>query len=603
VVLLFVVLALLHGLIYATLIPPWQSPDEHGHFEYAWLISQHGPMVGPESISPEFQQRVLESMYSFDYWRLAHQPMPQVLPAGFTDPNDRWLVNSRPQVGDERPAYYLLVGGLLYLTNSQNIVMGMYLGRIVSVLLYSATVGLAVLAARTLFPQSLYMQIVPPAFLLFLPMLGEMGAAVSSDSMGMLSSSLFLISLIPIIRDGLSWPRVCATTILLALTLLSKKTTLFLIPTAASVIPIHMWTRGRRFSPRARTWLVRAGAGLIITTIGLALIPGNDAVGWAELTKDCGATRTTTAALQGKAALRTGACTKAMVAQILPPEKVAPLAGQQIVLQGWIRSLQGQAVAQVSLRDGVEVSQTQVTTEENWRPFTLTHTVSTSARQIQVRLRWGGTGGPLLFDQLALSTNTGDNLLVNASAEKAESLLVDWLSNVAYRAGASRHLIQQILSPQTWSLAAGLYYVQALRFCFHSFWGLFGSQALPLSQPWYWTIELACIAALVGNLIMVTKSRRTWQKGFLLTLMSGLIFLALQTFLPLVVNRGTAWLPQGRYLFPGILALALVIPCGIRQLLPGKWARHMALITVCGLAGFDLACLISLIVPYFYTSS
>ena len=110
--------------------------------------------------------------------------------------------------------------------------------------------------------------------------------------------------------------------------------------------------------------------------------------------------------------------------------------------------------------------------------------------------------------------------------------------------------------------------------------------------------------ALVGSLIFVKKLEQKWLKGFLLTLMVALILLALQTFLPLVATRGTDWLPQGRYLFPGIFAIAILMTCGIRQLVP-RGARYKresraTAVAVGLLAGFDLACLGYLIVPYFY---
>jgi hypothetical protein len=450
----------------------------------------------------------------------------------------------------------------------------------------------------------MFMQIVPPAFLLFLPMLGEMGAAVSSDAAGMLTSTLFFASLIPIFRDGLTWQKACTAIAALALTLLSKKTTLFLIPTALWVFPTYLWIKGKRPSQRVVKGLVGGSAFLVVIAIVLALIPGGDAVGWAEWTGTCGATRITTDAVQGKSTLRTGACTDAVVAQMLPPEKVKPLAGQQISLRGWVRSTQDRAVARALIKDNEKTSQVELTAEENWQSFTLTHTVSANARQINVRLMWGGTGGAILFDDLTLSTSEGNNLLVNGSAEKGESLLIDLLGDAASRAGASRHLVQQALSSQSWNSTAWLKYAQAALFCFHSFWGLFGSQALPLPRFWYWALELTCVLALVGSLIFVKKLEQKWLKGFLLTLMVALILLALQTFLPLVATRGTDWLPQGRYLFPGIFAIAILMTCGIRQLVP-RGARYKresraTAVAVGLLAGFDLACLGYLIVPYFY---
>jgi hypothetical protein len=582
-------------------IPPWQSPDEHGHFEYAWLVSQHGPLVGPESISPEFQQRVLASMAQFDYWRLVHQPTPKTLPSSLTDPADPLLRLSRPQVGDERPLYYLITGSLLRLVNTSDVVTGMYLGRIVSVILFAAAVGVSVLATQRLFPLSHFMQTVPPAFLLFLPMLGEMGSAVSSDAIGVLASTIFFTSLIPVFQDRLTWRRGVVVVTTLALSLLSKKTSLYLIPTTLLALPVYRWGQSSKLT--RPIWIgVAAGTSLLILTgVVQSLIPGGDAAGWIEWTGSCGATRVEGNAFKEKAALRIGACADEVVSQGLPSEAVEKLSGQKISLNGWVRSTAGHALGQVSIWDSEGHSQAEVLANEEWQPFTITHTVNAGARWIGVRLTWGGSGGALLFDDLTLSDGGKENLLINSSAEQKESLLIDLLSDIARRTGAPRRLVERVLRPESWSLQAWQEYALATLFCFHSFWGLFGSQAMPLPQPWYWVIELVCTVALIGILIFIVKKPRQKRlKGFLLILVGGLVLLALQTLLPLIAQKETYWLPQGRYLFPGIFAIAVLIAWGLYQLLPRAWEKWTTLVIVGLMVSFDLACLLFLIIPYCY---
>jgi hypothetical protein len=600
--LLFLVLALLRGLVYAAVIPPWQSPDEHGHFEYAWLISQHGPFVGPESISPEFQQRVLESMARYDFWRLVHQPTPEALPSGFTDPSDHILSLSRPQVGDERPLYYLLAGGLLWLTGVQDVVVGMYTGRLVSVLLYATAVGLTALTTRRLFPQSPFLQTVPPGLVLFLPMLGQMVSAVNSDAMGVLTSTLFLASLIPVFRDGATWRRGAVVIVALVLALLSKKTTLFLIPTTVLALPAYMWIRGFRCSRPIRVGLIASIATLTLAGIVLSLMPGDDATGWTEWTGSCGATRVEGDAYKGKATLRAGACADEIVAQALLPETVRRLSGKQVSLKGWTRSTAGRAVGQISVWDSEGHSQMTIAAEGKWQPFTLTHVVDKQARWIGVRLTWIESGEGLLFDDLTLSTEDEENFLVNGSAEMKESLLVDLLSRIACSVGAPRRLVERVLRPESWSLEAWQEYAQAALFCFHSFWGLFGLQAIPLPRLWYWVIELTFLLALAGSAIFVAKNPgRERYTSYLIVLMGGCLLLVLQTLLPMIVNRGTYWLPQGRYLFPGIFAIVVLMVRGLYQLLPRSWEAWVTFAVVGSMVGFDMACLGLLIIPYFYS--
>jgi hypothetical protein len=600
--LLFIILALLRGLVYAALIPPWQSPDEQGHFEYAWLVSQHGPLVGPEAISPEFQQRVLESMAQFDYWRLVHQPTPKVLPSGFTDPSDPWLVQSRPQVGDERPLYYWLVGGILRLAGSQDMVVGMYMGRITSVLMFAAAVGLASLTARSLFPHSLFMQVVPPAFVLFLPMLGEMAAAVNSDAMGVLTSTIFFASLVPVFRNSLTWRRGGAVVVALALALLSKKTTPFLIPTTLLALLIYGWTRGARLSRWMGLTLAVGTALLLIAAVVLVLIPGGDAAGWTEWTQaqSCEPTRFEGEAFEGDASLRVQTCGEA-VAQVVPPEAMDKAVGSSLTLNGRVRGAAGPAVGRVTVWDNNGQSQTEIAATVEWQAFTLAHTVDTDARWVAVRLAWGGSGGALLFDDLILSTEEGENLLVNGSAEQEESLLLDLLSDTAHRVGAPRRMVERTLSPQSWSREAWREYTEGAFFCLYSFWGHFGWSALPLPLSWYRVLSVTCLLALVGNLVfLVDRPCRRWQVGYLLVLMCGVILLALQTLLPMVGSRGTYWLPQGRYLFSGLFAIAVLMSRGGYQLLPRQWERWTTIVTVGLMVGFDLLCLGYLIVPHFF---
>ena len=50
--LLLLAIALIQGLLYSTVIPLWQAPDEVGHFEFARLLSDEGrmPVLGEHSL-------------------------------------------------------------------------------------------------------------------------------------------------------------------------------------------------------------------------------------------------------------------------------------------------------------------------------------------------------------------------------------------------------------------------------------------------------------------------------------------------------------------------------------------------------------------------
>ncbi len=52
-IVIILVVAALHGIIYIRLLPPWQHYDEPNHFEYAWLIAnwKRLPQVGENDIT------------------------------------------------------------------------------------------------------------------------------------------------------------------------------------------------------------------------------------------------------------------------------------------------------------------------------------------------------------------------------------------------------------------------------------------------------------------------------------------------------------------------------------------------------------------------
>jgi hypothetical protein len=81
--------------------------------------------------------------------------------------------------------------------------------------------------------------------------------------------------------------------------------------------------------------------------------------------------------------------------------------------------------------------------------------------------------------------------------------------------------------------------------------------------------------------------------------MGSLIFLLLQTCLPVLGMRGTGWKPQGRYLFPGIFAIAIMMTWGWDNLLPKQWRNQGGAALAVVFLIFDALCLLVIIIPYY----
>lgn len=103
-----------------------------------------------------------------------------------------------------------------------------------------------------------------------------------------------------------------------------------------------------------------------------------------------------------------------------------------------------------------------------------------------------------------------------------------------------------------------------------SFWGLFGGLSLPMPPPAYWILNLVLAIGLLGALALLAgrpkklppRLRQSWPvlAGWLVILIIGLVQWTLRT--PAT---------QGRLLFPGLAALAVLWAAGWLLLAPQDW--------------------------------
>lgn len=167
----------------------------------------------------------------------------------------------------------------------------------------------------------------------------------------------------------------------------------------------------------------------------------------------------------------------------------------------------------------------------------------------------------------------------------AALLIVPWLvrQTVLYGdpTGTSREMSEWGLRdrPVTWAdLGPDLYWLRT------SFWGRLGYNQIPLSEWIYSLLDVATLIALLGLVILAIRlsslrSRRSLQ---FIVLAAGVLF----TFGPMVVRRFLRPMPNfGRYLFPVLPAIALLMFTGLSAWLPRR--RHSAL--ALGVTGAMLA--------------
>src|SRR6266540_735568 len=103
---LLAALAMLHGLLYAWLVPPWQAPDEPTQFEYAALISRLGRIPATTDTDPELERQIVDSLVRERFFEYLVGRSPQPSPRSFEDVRQIFFMPR--QVGTDPPLYFAI---------------------------------------------------------------------------------------------------------------------------------------------------------------------------------------------------------------------------------------------------------------------------------------------------------------------------------------------------------------------------------------------------------------------------------------------------------------------------------------------------------------
>jgi hypothetical protein len=201
-------LTLLRGLLYTVLVPPWQAPDEPGHFEYAWAIARRGgpptdlhdwgailawlrdlPRAGAapvvQSARPAFEQALLDSLYDSGFFEYRRWPLP--------DPPLRSLDQlnlGRTLPGERFSTAYVWQGMFIALSRTGALLDQLYLARLSSVVLNLLIVALGLATARTIVPDRPALALAVGITLVLWPQHTFINATVSDGPLAELGATL-----------------------------------------------------------------------------------------------------------------------------------------------------------------------------------------------------------------------------------------------------------------------------------------------------------------------------------------------------------------------------------------------------------------------------
>lgn len=224
--------ALLHGLLYLVLIPPWQHYDEPTNFEYARLIAEDGQLSSVGAVNRATRWEISNSMERGNFWR--GKPTPMVA----------WDV---PFIGyDQRvhpPLYYLVATLPIRATLGLPVEVQLYAARLIGVLLYVCSVAAVWRLGVVLAPDRPVVQLALPMTYATTASFASLMTAVNSDVLINFTGAALLLGCALLIRDGLRPIPLILAVVSLVVGVMAKRTALMdVVPLALALV----WSVARR---------------------------------------------------------------------------------------------------------------------------------------------------------------------------------------------------------------------------------------------------------------------------------------------------------------------------------------------------------------------
>jgi hypothetical protein len=646
---LVLLLALAHGLVYAMIVPIWQAPDEPMLYEYAALTAELGRLPQVEDRSPALEQQLAASLSRQDFWRYTIRRMPEALPQTMAEVQA--LYPMPRQVGGDPPLYFLIAALPLRLTTGWPPERQVLLLRLLNVLLLPAVVACAYGAACEVFldrrpttddrrpttddrqpttddieavdpqpptpnsqPLSIDLPLAVAALVACHPMFAAISASLSNDGLANLLGAALCWAILRLLRVGASARGAALLVGMLALGLLTKRTLLPYVPLLALLgvgrelgverRGLRPERRGLRTEQRSvlgvRAWPAVARPSALVLAMSLVAVlwisqqfDFQTAAMWTRFGIWTAPARVWPEQPAGDPALRLGA--GELDLQPFPAVGGDRLRGRAVRYGARVWS-DVPARGRLIVFDGAE--------RHEW-PFEIQGALAPEVALLIPavgRSPWFGvaadSGWFYADDFSVIEEGSSNNLLMNSG-----------LDLPSLRPGSPLWPLARYLRlPDiAWTLASGYIAGSAplgrdwLNLLFASFWGHFGWMDVPfvLGSWWQPLLALICLVGLLGALRRLLwrqdprwRRRQVWM---LLALVS--IALALPVINAFSMPRGQA-LQQGRYLFPELVAVALLLALGQSALLPASWRRGWLWLWLCFWPALGLAALLRVFLFY-----
>lgn len=620
--------ALLNGLLYMLLLPPWQGPDEHMHFGYVAALDRYDLDVSKARAAEdrEWTGALTASVgASMDRHNFSRNISWHSAPGAPANPGPSIFGQIH-----QPPAYYLLsvvaVRAARALGVEADAIAGpgkmLLIVRGVSLALSLGVVALAWAAGALLGGKgstaSTWLRLLLPLTVTLLPMHASMAAVANNDILSELAASSIFVALVALFRWPTGLRGIALAALTVALTIVAASTNKGTV-LAASVpllgLGLTVWL-GMLVSRGLRVWRARGDSsksteqesGRVIIPLGLAacaLLLGmiaavasvepkaEKAVGW----------NLNYYPVERAARVRTADAHDGSHVVELRPSQQDAAAGQTLVppiyhpelkvtVSGWARALPGASGADPSVAGAARLTvvegsikaggaEVALDPADGWTFLTATARISQSAERVTLNLV--ASGRPVQFDSLTLGVEGAVRAwddpiykpkLQNPSAEiealELRPLFAKFLPN------ETRQAIDAMLNPQPFDKGElWRYYLEQE---YESFWGNFGWVSLPLPRGIYSIIGVIIVAALIGLAWLASKEWERWPWTVWLGLVTlagfaGTVLISLANSTKGLAYYGIPAYPQGRYLFVLTIPLMWLLISG----LGGVWSAILTI--------------------------
>jgi len=594
------IVALLQGGLYVAFVPFGRHYDEPAHLEYAWMVTFNDRITRNTPRNPEL--------------------------AALAGPR---------QIVDRPTIYYRIVGAAFHLVDQRDYTRQLYLGRVVSLMMFLITIAAAFATMREVSgPGSSLRWAVPLAMALW-PTFADLMTALSSDVGAVTGYSLMLWAAARMLRRGMTLPRVvaCFAAALLAAAMKNTAVTAPLVALIACALALQL-----RWRWRWRAILLAA----LVPVIGIVtlVIRWDDPPLWYRTSgvNPAAPLRVATPlAPLGHAALRVQGSAAGSPGALHPiPRDLLPgLEGETVTVGAWIWADRPATVAtprlQYDRRDFVTrfAQAAQPTTIDQQPRFVAWQFVvpaSTGSLFYQVdgiinaddpsnALYLDGTvmavgafpidQAPQFSDESGRSGEWGGrsftNLLRSASFEQAGGPWIDhrieaWFNRVAHLTP-----LMMLKSATDWEFFYGPMIRDGLPWMIFTFFGAYGWSDILLVGPWWrWLSWVVAGSSILGVAYDLTRRQINAQIGAIITLFaisSSIVWSA--NLVRLFITTMTAPLPFARYSFPVMMITVFGMVFGLSAYFRSSRKNHARLAIIAAIIVLNWFALLTMMKSYY----